>query len=152
RYRGRLGSAGRDGPRYESVSAGRRHAGMEHWLPLYYEALETLFDYLPRAAVSFDYQADEARRHRLESIADFYAARQSLSSAPRSTAPLYRPVRPEQLFLDEAEWARRLGGRAVVQLSPFAAPDDTAGTLDAGARPAKDFAAERANPNVNLFE
>src|SRR5947207_1766064 len=88
RYREQFGAVGGDDTLYESVSAGRRHAGMEHWLPLYYETLETLFDYLPQAAVSFDYQADEARRHRLEAIADFYAARQSLSSAPRSTAPL----------------------------------------------------------------
>ena len=39
---------------------------MEHWLPLYYETLETLFDYLPGAAVSLDHQAEEARAHRLE--------------------------------------------------------------------------------------
>jgi transcription-repair coupling factor (superfamily II helicase) len=124
RYREQFGAGGGDDPLYESVSAGRRHAGMEHWLPLYYETLETLFDYLPQAAVSFDYQTDEARGHRLESIADFYAARQSLSSAPRSTAPLYRPVRPEQLFLDETEWRQRIRGRAMVQLSPFAMPGE----------------------------
>ena len=37
--------------------------------------LETLFDYLPGAGVSFDHQAEEVRAHRLEAIADFYAAR-----------------------------------------------------------------------------
>jgi len=192
RYREQFGAVGSDDPLYESVSAGRRHAGMEHWLPLYYETLETLFDYLPNAAVSSDYQAEEARGHRLDSIADFYAARQSLAAAPRSTAPLYRPVRPEQLFLDEAEWQQRMRGRAVVQLSPFAMPGEDSphpnppplagegvgrvlanpplqagegGTravgvggwgfgdaFDAGARPAKNFAAERANPNLNLFD
>jgi transcription-repair coupling factor (superfamily II helicase) len=57
RYREQFGAVGSDDPLYESVSAGRRHAGMEHWLPLYYETLETLFDYLPNAAVSSDYQA-----------------------------------------------------------------------------------------------
>jgi transcription-repair coupling factor (superfamily II helicase) len=191
RYREQFGAIGSDDPLYESVSAGRRHAGMEHWLPLYYETLETLFDYLPDAAVSSDYQAEEARGHRLDSIADFYAARHSLSKTPRSTAPLYRPVRPEQLFLDEAEWRQRLGGRAVVQLSPFAVPAEgphpnppplagegadrarkspppqageggtraaSAGgwelgdAFDAGARPAKNFATERANPNADLFD
>ncbi len=152
RYREQFGAIGSDDPLYESVSAGRRHAGMEHWLPLYYETLETLFDYLPDAAVSFDYQAEEARGHRLDSIADFYAARHSLSTTPRSTAPLYRPVRPEQLFLDEAEWRQRLAVRAVIQLSPFAADESAPETFDAGARPAKNFATERANPNADLFD
>ncbi len=31
---------------YEAVSEGRRHAGMEHWLPLFHERMDTLFDYL----------------------------------------------------------------------------------------------------------
>jgi len=152
RYREQFGAMGSDDPLYESVSAGRRHAGMEHWLPLYYERLATLFDYLPGAAVSFDHQAEEARVHRLDAIADFYSARQSIGAALRGNAPLYRPVRPEQLYLDEAEWRAALSPRAVVQLSPFAAPADDKGAVDAGARPAKSFAAERANAGINLFD
>jgi len=169
RYRAAFGAVGSDDPLYESVSAGRRQAGMEHWLPFYYETLETLFDYLPDAAVSFDYQAAEARAHRLDSIADFYAARQSMSGRVRGTAPLYRPVPPTQMFLDEAEWQKALSGRAVVQLSPFSMPEESphpnppplagegaavAGldAFDAGARPAKNFVAERADPRVQLFE
>ena len=31
---------------YEAVSEGRRYAGLEHWLPLFHEQLDTLFDYL----------------------------------------------------------------------------------------------------------
>src|SRR5712692_8642028 len=81
RYREQFGAVGGDDPLYESVSAGRRHAGMEHWLPLYYETLETLFDYLPQAAVSFDWQSEEARAHRLEGVADFYAARRTIVAA-----------------------------------------------------------------------
>jgi transcription-repair coupling factor (superfamily II helicase) len=194
RYREAFGAPGSDDPLYEGVSAGRRQAGMEHWLPFYYESLETLFDYLPGAAVSFDYQAGEARAHRFESIADFYAARHSIagsiSGRARGTAPLYRPVRPEQMFLDEAEWQRALSGRAVVQLSPLPMPQESphpdppppagegvtgaskipplqageggaraAGVggwgleaFDAGARPARNFAIERADPKVQLFD
>src|SRR6266851_4315459 len=192
RYREAFGAVGSDDPLYESVSAGRRQAGMEHWLPLYYETLETLFDYLPDAAVSFDYQAEEARAHRLESIADFYAARHSMSGRARGTAPLYRPVPPQQMFLDEAEWQKALRGRAVVQLSPFPMPEESphpnpppqagegvfrapvvnppllAGeggarsggvggwgltdAFDVGARPARNFVAERADPKVQLFD
>ena len=44
------------------------------------------------------------------------------------------------------------GGRRVVQLSPFAAPKRRRDAFDAGARPAKNFAAERADPKIQLFE
>ncbi|HUI34154.1 MAG TPA: transcription-repair coupling factor [Stellaceae bacterium] len=154
RYRELFGNVGGDDALYESVSAGRRYAGMEHWLPLYYERLETLFDYLPGAAVSFDWQAEEVREHRLEGIADFYAARQSIaaSGASNAAAPLYRPVRPQQMFMDDDEWQGVLAARTVVQLSPFAAPESDRDAIDAGARPAKSFAAERADPKINLFE
>jgi len=152
RYREQFGATGTDDPLYESVSAGRRYVGMEHWLPFYYEQLETLFDYLPGAGVSFDHQADEVRDHRLEAIADFYAARHSVTWATRAGAPIYRPVRPAQLYLDNLEWQAGLRGRTVVRLSPFASPQVDGDQFDAGARPARNFAAERTDPNVVLFE
>ncbi len=183
RYRELFGNVGSDDSLYESISAGRRYAGMEHWLPLYYERLETLFDYMPGAGASFDYQADAVRQHRLEGVADFYAARQSIAASgshgrANTGAPVYRPIKPDQLFIDNEEWGALLGERTVVQLSPFASPDlhpdpsllagdgerqggsknlspqtgEGEAFVDAGARPAKSFAAERADPKVNLFE
>ena len=123
RYREEFGATGTDDPLYESVSAGRRYVGMEHWLPLYYERLETLFDYLPGAGISLDHQADEVRGHRLDAIADFYGARRNVTTAARAGSPVYRPLRPDRLYLDEAEWRKALHGRPVVQVSPFAAPE-----------------------------
>src|SRR5215831_6657538 len=152
RYREQFGATGTDDPLYESVSAGRRYVGMEHWLPLYYERLETLFDYLPEAGVSLDYQAEEVRGHRLEAIGDSYAARHNATPAARTGAPIYRPIRPDQLYLDNREWQAALRIRPVVQLSPFAADQSDREAFDAGARPARNFAAERADPNVVLFE
>ncbi len=152
RYREQFGATGTDDPLYESVSAGRRYIGMEHWLPLYYERLETLFDYLPGAAISLDHQADEVRGHRLDAIADFYGARRNVTTAARAGSPVYRPVRPDQLYLGETEWRAALGGRAVVQLSPYAASEADQGQLDAGGRPARSFALERADPKVGLFD
>src|SRR5438105_5040020 len=152
RYREQFGATGTDDLLYESVSAGRRYVGMEHWLPLYYEQLETLFDYLPGAGLSFDHQADEVRDHRLEAIADFYAARHNLPAAARGGAPIYRPVRPAQLYLDNLECQAGQRGRPVVRLSPFASPEGDGERYDAGARAARNFAAERANPNIVLFE
>src|SRR5215467_9933037 len=152
RYREQFGATGTDDPLYESVSAGRRYVGMEHWLPLYYEQLETLFAYLPGAGVSLDYQADQVHSHRLEAIADSYAARRNITPAARAGSPIYRPLLPAQLYLDNLEWAAALRVRPVVQLSPFAADQSDGDAFDAGARPARNFAPERADPNIVLFE
>src|SRR5215831_7324170 len=152
RYREEFGATGTDDPLYESVSAGRRYVGMEHWLLLYYKQLETLFDYLPGAGVSLDYQADQVHSHRLEAIADSYAARRNITPAARAGAPIYRPVRPAQLYLDDIEWQAGLRGRPVVRLSPFASSESDGDQFDAGGRPARNFAAERADPNIVVFE
>ena len=48
RYREHFGAVA-DDPLYEAVSAGRKLQGCEHWLPLFHERLETLFDYLAAA-------------------------------------------------------------------------------------------------------
>jgi transcription-repair coupling factor (superfamily II helicase) len=149
RYREQFGTVADDDALYEAVSAGRRAAGMEHWLPLYYETLETLFDYVPEAAVTLDYQAEDVRDTRLGMVADFYSARRTITV---KNAPVYRPVKPELLFLDQKDWDAALAKRAVGQLSPFAAPAGTAGAVDAGARPGRNFAEARANPKVNVFE
>jgi transcription-repair coupling factor (superfamily II helicase) len=153
RYREQFGTVADDDPLYEAISAGRRYIGMEHWLPLYYETLETIFDYLPDAVVMLDHQAEEVRHDRVAAIADFYETRrEAMRAARRGGAPVYRPVRPDQAFLDEAEWGRALARRRVGQFSPFTLPEGTALTVDAGARPGPSFAEARANPQINLFD
>ncbi len=147
RYREQFGTVADNDPLYESVSAGYRFAAMEHWLPLYYDTLETLFDYLPGATVTMDGTVDSARHDRLAAIDDFYQARLDVKRG----APQYRPVRPEQFSIDDREWQAILNARAVAELSAFAAPEGVA-SFDAGARPVAGFAAARNDPNANLFD
>ena len=89
RYVELFGGATGDDPLYEAVSAGQRYPGQEHWLPLFHEHLETLFDYLPGVPVSFDHLAEEAVTGRFEQIAEHYDAR--LASLEQQTfgAPLH---------------------------------------------------------------
>ncbi len=150
-YRELFGAASADDPLYASVSAGRRHPGVEHWLPLFYDGLETLADYLPAAVVVLDHQADEARDTRLEQIADYYAARTATADAGLAVAGApYHPVPPERLYLDADEWAGLLDERPVGRLTPFDAP--SADDFDAGGRPGQDFADARVRADVNVFD
>ena len=147
-YRRAFGALTGDDPLYEAVSAGRRYPGIEHWLPMFHEGLETLFDYVPEGPVLLDHRAAEVRDDRFETIADFYGARATPPSSSIADAP-YHPVPPESLFLDADEWQRLLAERPVVQCSPFV---EAEGGADAGARDGRDFVAERAQQHGALFE
>ncbi|HYE48149.1 MAG TPA: transcription-repair coupling factor [Azospirillaceae bacterium] len=154
-YRELFGAVTGDDPLYEAVSAGRKQAGMEHWLPLFHPQLETLFDYLPDAVVGLDAQAEESRDSRLAQVQDFFEARKNLQAAEKqSGAPVYKPVPPSALFLDGEGWDRHLAVRAVAQLSPFQAVEGSsnADLIDAGGRRGRDFADARAKPDVNVFD
>jgi transcription-repair coupling factor (superfamily II helicase) len=59
-YVAAFGAASPDDVLYEAVSEGRRHAGMEHWLPLFHKNLETLFDYVADAPVVLEPLAEIA--------------------------------------------------------------------------------------------
>ena len=135
-----------DDPLYATLSEGARRQGMEHWIPLLYDRLETLFDYLPdRASIFLDNQAEAARAERWNLTRDAYEARQEASKAKGGAAN--RALPPDRLYLPESDWNSALAGRAVRRLSPFyAAAEDAGGNLG------RTFGAERAQDSVNLFE
>ena len=76
-WRDLFGQEAAQDPMYLSISDGRRHPGMEHWVPLFHPTMENLLDYLPDAAVSLDHQSDEVLEARLEMIADHAQARKA---------------------------------------------------------------------------
>lgn len=148
RYREKFGATATGDPLYQAISEGRRIAGMEHWLPLFEERLETLFDHLPDDAVVIrDAGVPAAAESRLESIADYQANRvRAQSSDPGS----YRPLGQDQLYVLADEWANRLGKAAAHLTTPFHQPDGK-DTVEFGVEGPRDFAPERAS-GVNLYE
>ena len=154
RYVELFGAVTSSDPLYEAVSAGRRYQGMEHWLPLFHERLETLFDFVPGAAISFDHLADDARTRRAEQIQDHYEARETGLEQKSFGAPPYKPVPPEQAFLTDQDWQKELSGRIVASFSPFDMPDDVEGkrTVSLQGKQGRTFAPERAQEDVNVFD
>ncbi len=149
-YRVEFGAAGSEDPLYEAVSAGRKHQGMEHWLPFFHARMETLFDYLPDASVMLDDQVTAARLSRWEGIADQYDSRREAMTAKGRLDSVYKPVAPELLYLDDKAWELAIAAHRVVQLSPLPqAPGP--GVLDAQGRIGRSFAPERQQENVSLF-
>src|SRR6204780_3895944 len=150
-YVAAFGAPERDDPLYEAVSEGRRHPGMEHWLPLFQDRMDTLFDYLGDAPVAIEPQSEDAARDRFMQISDYYEARREALNHPGGGA-VYNPLPPERLYVTEEEWNKQLAEAPLARLTPFAMPDGSAGVIDAGARAGRNFAPERAESAVNVFE
>ncbi len=154
-YRETFGTVRDDDPLYEAISEGRKYAGMEHWLPLYYGKLDTLFDYVPDATVTLDYQVEHAHIERMKAVDDLYQARRTMQESEAANrkkndnqSAAYRPVPMDSLYLPHAEWEVRLREHDVYDLSPF---NPAPGQKDGGARKSRDFGDIRALPNADIY-
>ncbi|TFI60250.1 transcription-repair coupling factor [Sphingomonas parva] len=147
-YREKFGATATGDPLYQAVSEGRRLAGLDHWLPLFEERLDTLFDHLSADDIvvrdTHDAGAAEAR---FEAIADYY---QNRARAQSSDPGSYRPLEPETLYLTRDEWQRLIEDRPLHLATPFHEPE-SARVLDFGVDAARDFAPERSQ-NANVYE
>ncbi len=149
-YRIEFGAAGTDDPLYEAVSAGRKHAGVEHWLGFFHDRLETLFDYLPGATVTLDDQVTPSRLARWTAIADQYGTRQHALTQKNRMDSVYKPAPPGLLYLDDSAWEAALSDTRVLQFNPL--PQALGpGVIDAGGRIGRDFAPERQQEKISLF-
>ena len=148
RYREKFGATSTQDPLYQALSSGRRMAGMEHWLPLIEDRLETLFDHLGENDLLIrDAGADKALDARREAISDYYQNRvRAMESEPGS----YRPLEPGSLYLAKSEWDDAVTGRPIHLASPFPEPESER-IIDFGVEAARDFAPERAQ-QANVYE
>ncbi|CAM1632431.1 C-terminal domain-like [Bartonella apihabitans] len=148
-----FGAASPNDALYEAISEGRRFSGMEHWLPLFYDHLDTIFDYIGDIPVVFDHLAEEAMVERNKLIEDYYQARLE-QHAPKDSSTPYNPVKPAELYLtpeDIASLSEKVRHR--IDLTPFNKPESSGHlVLHSNVTIGRDFVEERTSENKNLFE
>jgi len=147
-WREMFGQAAASDPIYQAISEGRRFPGMEHWVPLFHEGMETLLDYLVSPSVSFDTQVEEALTARLDMIADHFDARKMV---PRDGEMPYRALPPEQLYLDRAGWDAMFAGPPAFVFNPYGMPEGVAG-FDAGGRPGVVFTQAGTGMSTTIYQ
>ncbi len=133
-------------PLYEAIKEGRRHQGMEHWLPYFHFKLETLFDYLPDCPVTMDSLTGEAFADRLAAIKDYYQTRKEAYDQTirgrASSFSTYKPLPPEKLYLTSQQWQNYCEDRKIHQFTSFHAPPDVNHMVLDG-KVGRDFSPER---------
>jgi transcription-repair coupling factor (superfamily II helicase) len=142
-YVATFGAPGRDDLLYEGISEGRRVPGLEHWLPLFHERLDTIFDYIPDVPMLLDPLVEEAADERLTLIQDHYEARRDALTTTQAGLMPYKPLEPQRLYLEAQEIKTYLARQPLIRLTPFAQEmrDDV---FDCGVRQGRNFSAERA--------
>ena len=149
-YRKAFGASHSKDNLYESVSAGTKYQGVEHWLPFFHDKLETIFDYLTDATVTLDDNIEAARTSRWEVIIDQFQSRKENLEQKNRLDTIYKPIEPEQLYLNENDWKFALSSRTVLQFSPF--PQTPGPNIkDAGGMIGRNFSIERQMENMNIF-
>ncbi len=142
-----FGAAG-DDPLYNALSSGIRRQGIEHLLPLFYDGLDSVFDYLPQQSlIMLDALADNAFAERQSTIEDAYQLR-SDASAQKGGAS-YRALAPRTLYLDDAGWQAGLKPHRVRRFEPF--EREGTAVVDMGGRLGRNFAEARLLDSTNLF-
>ena len=149
-YRKEFGAANSNDTLYESVSAGSKYQGIEHWLPFFHENLETLFDYLPDVVVTLDDNIDASFTARWEVIADQFQSRKENLDQQSRLASVYKPINPGALYLPEDDWKNAFSSRKVLQFNSFT-QTLSSNSIDAGGSIGRNFSVERKLENINIF-
>lgn len=143
RYLTALGAPDGD-PMYEAARARIRRQGLEMWLPLFHERLDTLFDYAgPGALFGLGALAAEAAAERLGQAEDYFAARNEAAGEHRSA----KVLAPGALYLTPSDLQAGLASGATAR---FISGADTG--ADLGGVSGRNFAPERQRADVNIFE
>jgi transcription-repair coupling factor (superfamily II helicase) len=124
-YRQNFGAESMQDTIYESVSHGKRYAGMEHWLPFFDPDLGTVLDYLPGAVIVIAPGVPLAVQARDGEVLDYFTSRQQFfkSSSKQKDGGAYRPLPPELLYLDKAAWEAAAIGCAQIECHTGQAAD-----------------------------
>jgi len=151
KYRKLFGLPSNDDTLYQNVSEGIRFPGMEHWLPLFYNSLNTIFDYT-QGTIFLGLGVEEAVDARLELISDYHNARLESSLNTSSDEPAYKPLPIDYLYISRKEWNNSLDGRVIKKFYSYQKSSSHNETISVDAHQTIDFSEARNRSDVNLFD
>ncbi|MAP95504.1 MAG: transcription-repair coupling factor, partial [Ponticaulis sp.] len=132
---------------FEAARSRIRKQGLENWLPLFHDELETLFDYIPDDTfIAFDTNALESCREKYRQVEDYFEARLTAAGSAEDgkvLAPGALYLKPNEIETSAASHASARFLRGTTDLGD--------GNLSIGAKPGRDFAPERVQ-NSNVFD
>ena len=149
-FRRIFGTIGNKNEFYLGISEGRRVQGIEHWLPLFYEKLESIFDYLPNAIYFLDHDIRPNLLARWENINAQFSVRNDSFNENSGESKL-KWCNPESLYISPVLFNRLIGNKRVYQINTLPLPPDK-NTINAMGKLGRKFSIEKQQDDVYLFE
>ncbi|MET0496900.1 MAG: transcription-repair coupling factor [Steroidobacteraceae bacterium] len=95
---------------YRDIAEGAPPAGIEYYLPLFFDSTATLFDYLPaNTLIAFEHDVEGLATHAYTEIEERYGQRGHDTERPI--------LAPPEVFMPIAEFSRRLGDFRRIELA-----------------------------------
>lgn len=105
-------------PMFEAITEGRKHPGFENYMPLFYDELDSIFDYCPDSTFSFEHDVEPVMDERWKQISDAYNSRIVYTKTGMYGASDHF-VKPQKLYVLENDFDKALSGKTVVYYNKF---------------------------------
>ena len=155
-YREAFGAKASNDQIYQTIAEGRYYVGMEHWLPFFYNRLDTLEVYAKSNFVSLDSEVEAVAQTRFELINEYFEARSSLANSTAvDDMAVYRPLTPNSLYITPEEWSKKDEKFNVIQFHPLnlILPSDSNNILiDSNIAPGIDLTEIRQRQVSNVYD
>ena len=136
---------------YHSVLSGQIFPGYEHWIPYFYDKMNSLFDFIEDPIVSFDSDSNLFLQQRSEQISEYFELRKSNSTKHTKFTSIFNPINPMDLYINKTEWKKLTTDFRKIYFSQFKGKM-SGQDLDLGGHIGKDFSLERQTEGVDLFK
>ena len=149
-FRKKFGTAGSKNGLYKGISEKRRVQGIEQWLPLFYNKLESLFDYLPNVDYFFDNDLTNKMSQRWKNINDQFKER-TVPVRDRVNSENFTWCDPSSLYISPERFDILLNNKNICQINILPLPLSDI-SLDAKGKLGKKFYIDRKQEDLFLFD
>ena len=99
---------------YESVTSGLRLNGLEQYLPLFFEKLDTITSAIPNSRIAISETATFEADLAMKSIEEVYAYKSTLNEGDDFVKDMMKPLNPNELYVSTGELNKILKNKILV--------------------------------------
>ncbi len=136
---------------YQTVLSGKIFPGYEHWLPYFYNDMDTLFDFVSNPVVSFDSGLEVAVEARFKQISEYYEMRIVNCTKQTKFNSIFNPINSHEMYLEKQELQEITSNLEKLYLSEFYGKK-LKSDLDLGGHIGKNFSIERQTEGIDLLK